>query len=277
MRGPKRISLMNAGALIVATFAVVAVLAPVLAPHDPRALTGDALQRPSSQHLLGTNHVGQDLFSQLIWGARSSLLVALGAATLAVLTGLAVGVGAGLVGGMAEILAMRVVDVFLALPLLPLLVVVAALASPSLGLVTLVIGMTTWPAIARIVRAQTRTLRSRGFVRAARGFGAGSVYVVRRHVAPALGPVLSTWFVNVAAIAVLLEAGLGFLGLSDPTAVSWGSVLNEALRHQGLYFTTLWTWWVLPAGIAISIAVLAFTFLAVGLEPWLRPQLARRS
>ena len=260
---------------IVGILAVVAVFAPLLSPYDPRALAGESLERPSRQHLLGTNDVGQDIFSGIVWGARGSLTVALGAATLAIAVGIAVGVGVGLRGGLADTAAMRVVDVFLALPRLPLVILVAALAGPSRGILILVIGVILWPVSARVLRTQTRALRRRGFVEAANGFGGGLAYVVRRHLAPALGPVIAANFVNVAAIAVVMEAGLSFLGLGDPTAVSWGAILSRALRHPGLYFSSLWTWWVLPAGFAITLAMLGFTFLGVGLEPRFNPRWAR--
>ena len=271
----RRSPLVLAGSAIVGVLVLVAVFAPVLSPYDPRALSGESLERPSARHLLGTNDVGQDIFSEMVWGARGSLTVALGAAVLAISVGVAVGVGVGLRGGLADTLAMRVVDVFLALPRLPLVVLIAALAGPSRLIVILVIGVILWPVSARVLRSQTLTLRRRGFVEAARGFGGGPIYVVRRHLAPALGPVIAANFVNVAAIAVVMEAGLAFLGLGDPSAESWGAILSRALRHPGLYFSSLWTWWVLPAGFAITLAMLGFTFLGVGLEPRFNPRWAR--
>ncbi len=263
------------GSGIVGVLVVVAVFAPILSPYDPRALAGDSLERPSRQHLLGTNDVGHDIFSGIVWGARGSLTVAVGAATLAIIVGIIVGVGVGLRGGLADTAAMRVVDVFLALPRLPLVILIAALAGPSRSVLIVVIGVILWPVSARVLRSQTLSLRRRGFVEAANGFGGGVWYVVRRHLMPALGPVIAANFVNVAAVAVVMEAGLSFLGLGDPTAVSWGAILSRALRHPGLYFSSLWTWWVLPAGLAITLAMLGFTFLGVGLEPRFNPRWAR--
>ncbi|MGI8535281.1 MAG: ABC transporter permease [Mycobacteriales bacterium] len=263
------------GGGLLATLLVAGTFAPVLAPYDPRALAGDSLLAPSARHLLGTNNVGQDIFSQIIWGARTSLVVALASAALSIGVGLAVGAIAGLIAGWPEAAVMRVVDVFLAVPRLPLLVLVAALAGASLTSVVLVVGLLTWPVIARQVRAQTRSLRERGYLTAARGFGGGLGYLLRRHLVPALGPILVSGFVAVAANAVLLEASLAFLGLADPTGVSWGIILNQALAEPGLYSSMLWTWWVLPAGFAITLAVLGFAFLGVGLEPMLNPRWRR--
>ncbi|HVL98682.1 MAG TPA: ABC transporter permease [Egibacteraceae bacterium] len=257
------------GGLLVLTLVIAALLAPWIAPYDPRALAGEALQPPSSRHLIGTNNIGQDLFSQLVWGARAALVVALGAATLAISVGAFVGVGAGLAGGLVDVVAMRVVDVVLAVPRLPLLILVAALVGPSRTNLVLAIGLTVWPVIARTVRSQAASLRERGFVAAAGGFGGGGLYVMRRHLLPAVGPLIVAGFVAVSGQAVLLETGLAFLGLADPTAVSWGLILNRALAHPGLYFSPLWTWWVLPAGLAITVLVSGFMFLGVGLEPLL--------
>ncbi len=251
--------------------ATVAILAPVLSPHDPRALSGDSLERPSGRHLLGTNDVGQDIFSELVWGARTSLVVAVSAPALAIAVGLLVGVSAGLLGGVADTVLMRIVDVFLAIPGLPLLILISTLVGPSLGTVVVVIALMAWPEMARVVRGPTLALRQRGFVVASHALGAGLLHVMRRHLVPALAPLVAALFVYWAGTAVLLESGLAFLGLGDPLSVSWGEVLNRALLHEGLYFSPLWTWWVLPAGLAITVSVLGFTLLGIGLEPRFNP------
>ncbi|MGI9119310.1 MAG: ABC transporter permease [Acidimicrobiales bacterium] len=274
MRAMRSPLVLLGGTLLVALF-VIAVFAPLVSPHDPKALTGDSLERPSTDHPLGTNDIGQDIFSEIVWGARQSLIVAVGAATLAISLGVVVGVGAGLVGGLVDRLAMRVVDVVLAFPTMPFLVLVAALAGVNRAVLVLVIGFITWPEIARLVRSQTLTLRRRGFLDSARGFGGGVPYLVRRHLIPALAPIIVAGFVTIAGQAVLMESGLAFLGLADPTAVSWGLVLNRALLFPGLYFTSIWVWWVLPAGFAIALTVLGFTFLGVGLEPVFNPRWTR--
>ncbi len=267
-----RFPMVLAGAGILAALIAAATLAPLLAPYNPEALSGDALQPPSAHHLLGTNNLGQDILSQIIWGARDSMTVAVGAASLAVVVGVVVGVGAGLLGGVTEMVAMRLVDVFLAIPRLPLLILVATLVGASRASLTVLIGIMTWPVLARKLRSQTLSLRQRGFVAAARGFGGGLPHVMRQHLVPALGPLVISSFILVAANAVLLEASLAFLGLADPTGGGWGLMLNEALLQPGLYFTPVWLWWVLPAGFAITAAVLGFAFLGVGLEPVISPR-----
>jgi ABC-type dipeptide/oligopeptide/nickel transport system permease subunit len=267
--------LVPTGLALVVVLVMGAVLAPVLAPYDPKDLVGSSLAPPSSRHLLGTNDVGQDIFSQLVWGSRASLLVGVGAATLSTVVGVLIGLIAALRGGLVDVLVMRLVDVFLAMPMLPLLIVVAAFTGTSLVTLIGVVGVMAWPVTARIVRSQALSLRAAGFVDAAQGFGGGLVYVVRRHLVPALGPIVVIGFANVAAMAVMLEAGLAFLGLGDPGRMSWGLVLNRALDHPGIYFSSVWVWWMVPAGAAITVAVLGFTFLGVGLEPRFNPRWSR--
>lgn len=267
-----RSPLILTGGGITAAMTLTALLAPLLASFDPRELAGDALLPPSARHLLGTNNLGQDILSQLIWGARDSLTLAVGAASLAVAVGILVGVGAGLVGGLTDLIAMRIVDLFLAIPRLPLLILVATLVGANRISLIAIIGAMTWPILARKLRSQTLSLRHRGYVGSARGFGGGILYVMRRHLVPALGPLIIASFVLVASNAILLEASLAFLGLADPTGVGWGLMLNKALLQPGLYFTSVWLWWVLPAGFAITLAVVGFALLGVGLEPILNPR-----
>ena len=270
-----RSPLLLLGAFLVGGFTLVALLAPWLAPYDPRALSASGLEPPSAQHLLGTNLIGQDILSQLIWGARSAFTVAVGTATLAVIVGTLVGVGGGLLGGVVDMLVMRTVDVLLAIPRLPLIVLVAALTGASrMGLI-LLMGFLFFPPISRIVRSQALTLRRRGFVEAAEGFGGSVPYLIRRHLVPALGPIIVAEFVAFSENAVTLEAALAFLGLGDPTGVSWGLMMSNALATPGIYFTPAWMWWVLPAGFAITLAILGFAFLGVGLEPVINPRWRR--
>ncbi len=265
------------GAFLVGGFTLLALLAPVLAPYDPQALAGSGLEPPSADHLLGTNLIGQDIASRLIWGARSAMTVALIAATLAVVVGVLVGVSAALLGGVADVLIMRTVDVVLALPNLPLIILVAAFAGANRVVLVLVMAFLFWPPISRVVRSQGLSLRQRGFVAAAQGFGGGLFYQIRRHLVPALGPIIVAEFVAFVGNAISLEASVAFLGLGDPTGVSWGMMIREALATTGIYFIPAWTWLVLPPGFAITLAILGFAFLGVGLEPLMNPRSENRA
>ena len=226
---------------------------------------------------MGTDVPGRDLFAQLVHGARASLTVAVIAGLLAITGAVLVGVLPGLLGNWADALAVRTVVFVLALPGLPLLMVVGALAGSSRPAVILLIGFLGVAPNARILRSQTVTLRQRGFIATARGFGGGPLYVVYRHLVPGLGPLIVIGFVNWAGVAIGLEAGLSFLGIGDPTAVSWGVTLNRGLMEPGVYFSEMWPWWVLPPGLALTAAVVGFTFLGVALEPRFNPRWLRSS
>jgi len=264
-----------AGLACLVFYAAVALAAPLLAPHDPYSQAARTLQPPSAPHLLGTNDVGQDIFSELIYGARVTLGVSLLAALVAVALGTFVGSLSGYMGGLIDQVLTRFLDVLFVIPRLPLMILLVALLGASLRNVVLVIALLGWPVTARISRAQALSLRSRGYIRASRGYGGGVVYIVRRHLLPALGPIAVAEFVTTAGRAALLESGLSFLGLGDPTTKSWGTMLYYALRSSGIFFTQRWLWWVLPAGLNITLLILGFAFLGVGLETRLDPRLRR--
>jgi len=262
------------GLAITSGLLLVAVLSPILAPYDARSVVGPSLSPPTREHLLGTNDAGQDLLSQLLLGSRVSLATGLIAAGAAITIGLVVGALSGLVRPV-DVVAMRVVDIFLAIPGLPLMILVAVLLGPSRPVIIAVIALAGWPPIARLVRTQTVSLAERGFISAAHGFGAAPGHVVRHHLVPGLGPLIGATFVNWAATALVLDAGLAFLGLGDPTGVSWGAILQRGLDQGGIYTSTAWLWWVLPAGLAVSLASAGLAFIGMGLEPRSNPRWAR--
>ncbi len=275
MSRTKASGLLIIGGTLVGLLVIMAVFAPLLTAHDPTAISGQALESPSADHWMGTDIPGRDIFAQLVYGTRASLAVALLGASLAITGAISIGVLPALIGGRADAAAARVVVFLLALPGLPLLILIGSLAGGSNVALILMIGLIGAAPNARILRGQTLTLRQRGYITVARGFGGGPIYVLRRHVVPGLGPLIVVGFVNWAGISIALEAGLSFLGIGDPTAVSWGRTLNRALEQQSIYFSDMWTWWVLPAGLAITLAVLGFTFIGVGLEPTFNPRWAR--
>ena len=267
--------LARVGLGIIGFYAFVAIAAPWLAPYDPNAYLARPLQLPSSTHLLGTNDVGQDVLSDLIYGARASLLVGILAAALTLGLSTLVGATAGYVGGLLDSCLMRLVDVLIALPRLPLMIVISAYAGASLQTTVLVIGLLCWPNAARVIRSQVLSLRARPHVEAARLFGGGNLYVIRRHVLPAIGPILVAGFVGQAGHAVLLEANLAFLGLGDPALKSWGLSIRHAVSVKGFFFGSQWLWSVLPAGLNLVLLLLGFTFVGVGLEALSNPRLRR--
>jgi ABC-type dipeptide/oligopeptide/nickel transport system permease subunit len=263
------------GLAILIIYLLVALLAPWLAPYDPTRFDARPLLPPSPAHPLGTNDAGQDIFSELIYGTRVSLLVA-GATSLLVITlATLVGTVAGYAGQVIDTVLMRFVDVMLAIPRLPLMIVVAAYAGTGLLQIILIIALFSWPMPARLIRSEVLSLRHRLHIQAARSFGGGARYVIKRHLIPALFPILITSLTVQASRAVLTEAGLAFLGLGNPTIKSWGTIIYFALSFSGIYFGPYWIWWLLPAGFSITLLMLGFTFLGQGLEAWANPRTKR--
>lgn len=264
------------GLTLLVLLLTTAILAPLLAPYNPDAFTGRPLEHPSAAHRLGTNDVGQDILSELIYGARVSITVAAGAATGTVILAVLFGGAAGYAGGWIDWLLMRLVDLLMALPRLPLLILINALLGAGLSQMILTIALLFWPGTARIIRAQVMSVRQRGYVRMARSFGGSPVYIFVRHVLPQIAPLLVFGLVTAAGRAVALEAGLAFLGLGDPSAKSWGLMMRYALNLPGLFLTDRWLWWLLPPGICITLLILALTYIGMGMESHLDTRLRQR-
>lgn len=262
----------KAGVAILALLVAIAILAPVISPASPNALLRP-MQPPGAGHPLGTDQVGYDLLTQLFFGARTALIVGGAAAGLGLALSTVVALVAGYRGGLADLVLMRTADLFLVLPRLPLLLLLITLTGPGLLTITIVIAVLSWPWGARIVRAQVMSLRTRTHVRASELFGGSGVYVARRHLLPELAPILVSEFVANARLAVLIEVGLGFLGLSDPSSRDWGSTLHAALVHPGIYFGSTWIWWVLPPAIALTLLIVGFMLVGMSFETRWNPRL----
>ncbi len=270
LRGSPRLGLV--GLAMLSFLLLVAVFAPLLAPYDPAARTAQPFAAPSWEHPLGANDVGQDILSNVIFGARVSLLVGITAAFAATVIGTLVGLASGYSGGLVDAALMRIVDVALSLPFLPLMIVIGVFLGPGLSTEILVISGVIWAGAARELRSQTLSVSRRDHVRAARAMGAGRWYVLRRHLLPAVFPLVIPQFVHAANVAILLEASLSFLGLGDPTTRSWGTILFYA-NARSAFLTDAWIWWVVPPGLCIAAAVLSFAFIGYALEERARPRL----
>lgn len=257
------------GLAIFGLLAVVALVCPFLV-RDPHLQTVQVLEAPSAAHLLGTNDVGQDLLARLLCGARTSVLVALCAGAASTFIAAVVGVSAGLIGGLYEKVVMRLVDALLVIPAILVLILVAAYVEPTMWGLIVLISVLQWQGGARIVRAQTLSLKERAHVSAAKTFGAGGLHVACRHVLPDLAPILVVSFVHRARRAVFMAAGLAFIGIADPTMVSWGTMIRHALDF---YYLPAWKWWLLPPGICLSLLILSFLFMGHSLEKAMDPRL----
>ncbi|MEO5680330.1 MAG: ABC transporter permease [Acidimicrobiales bacterium] len=262
---------------VMATFVMLGLLAPRIRPFRPVDLSSDNLEGPSWRHLLGTNQIGQDLASQMLEGTRSSLLVAAMAGGGTLILGASVGMIAGLRRGWLDALVMRVIDVFLATPRLPLLILVGIYAGRDIRVVALVIALIFWPGTARAVRSEVLSLRRRAHLKAAIGFGAGPVHIMRRHVVPEISLILLASLLSAMGRAIMLEAGLAFLGIGDPSRTSWGSIMRDARNSSGLYYSRAYLWWMVPPVLAVVLTLLALTFIGVSLERRVNPRLSRHA
>lgn len=246
-------------AVVIMVFLVgVAAAAPLIAAY-PQGYGSDVLAAPSAQHWFGTDTLGRSILAEVVWGARVSILVAVGASTLAIVIGVLVGVLGAYFKRVDGFLGM-VVDLCLTLPVLPLMILVAALAGPSLRTIVLVIAFFSWPEVARVVRSQALTVSQLSYVDAAKVLGGPHSWIIRTHLLPAVAPVITVSVVLTASRAVLSEAGLSFLGLGDPNNWSWGRILYEA-QQSGAMSSAWWT--TLFPSLAILLLVVSATLMAL--------------
>ncbi|NEB78682.1 ABC transporter permease [Streptomyces sp. SID14478] len=258
--------------------ALIAVLAPVLAGEDAQSVTdapGGPLEGPSGEFPLGTDQFGRSVLALLIYGARVSLTVGLLAAFLCVAIGTLIGIVAGHFRGWYSTVLMRITDWFLVMPTLVLAIALATVMDRSMWTVIIAIGVTTWPTTARLVRAQTLAVESRPYIERARALGGGHGHIMTRHVLPNVMPLVLAQTTMIISSAILTEATLAFLGLSDPTITSWGGMLQDA-REAGAVSAGDW-WYLAPPGIAIAVVALSFTLCGRAIESVLNPKLGGRS
>jgi peptide/nickel transport system permease protein len=262
------------GAVMLLSALFVAIFAPVLAPYDPDAIVrvriDDIYNQPHSAHPLGTDDAGKDVLTNFIYGSRVSLTVGFFASFIAVFIGGVLGITAGFIGGRVENVIMRFTDIMLVIPDLPLAIVLVALTKPSLINIILVIGLLGWTGTARLVRSQTLAVKQRKFVLRARAVGAGNRHIIRRHILPLVLPLMVANTVLVISLAILNESTLSFIGLGDPTALSWGQMLNFAF-NRGAMSAGAW-WAMVTPGFGIIWVVLGCTLLGHGLEQVLNPR-----
>ncbi len=252
----------------------VALLAPELAPYDPQArlqvTPADILAPPDAQHLLGRDDAGRDVLSQLLYGARVSLIVGFTASFMSMIIGTTVGLVAGYFGGRVGNALMRVVDFLMVIPDLPLMLVIIAVMGRGLLNIILVIGLLGWTYTARLVRSQVLTVRERQYVLRARAIGASHMHIIWHHIFPQVLPLVIAQAVLDISVAILEESSLAFLGLGDPTLISWGTMLNFAFERA--ISAQAW-WFLLPPGFAIVWVSLSLILIGNTLDQIVNPRL----
>ena len=270
------------GLTIMILFLFVAVFAPLLADESglsPVTAPGQPFQPPSGEFWFGTDFQGRSVLTLVIWGSRVSLMIGLIATLISVVIGGVVGIVAGYFGGWRDVSLMRVTDWFLVIPFLPLVIVLTSIISGGVGgggvgLTAFVIGITSWPSSARLVRSQALSVKERPYVERARALGASNWHLITRHILPNVFPIIFANTILIVAIAILSETTLAFLGFGDPNSISWGVILEQAFGN-GAVIAGNW-WWVIPPGVAVVLVVLAFTMIGYALDEILNPRLRRR-
>ena len=259
-----------AGTGIIFLLFAVAVLAPLLSPYNPSLIdTGNILAPPSGAHLLGTDELGRDVLSRMIWSSRISLMVGFVAVGIATLIGVIIGAISGYYGGWVDTVMMRFVDIMLCFPTIFLILAVIAVLGPSIWNIMVIIGLTSWMGVSRLVRAEFLTLKERDFVMASRAVGASDLRIIFRHVLPnAMAPVMVSAVLGVGG-AILIESSLSFLGLGvQPPTPSWGNMLTSGKDNIEI------GWWLsMFPGLAILVTILGYNLLGEGLQDALNPRL----
>ena len=266
------------GLVILLLFAAVAIFAPLLADKQGLEATcpcnGPPFSPPSLDYPLGTDNFGRSVLTLTIWGSRISLTVGLLATAISMFIGAFIGIVAGYRGGGTETALMRLTDWFLVIPFLPLAIVLASVLNRSLGVIIIVIGITSWPATARIVRAQVLSVKTRPYVERSRALGASGWHLNTRHILPNVGPLIFANTILTVAIAILSESSLSFLGLGDPRRITWGTMIDAAF-DAGAISIGAW-WWLLAPSLCIVLVVLAFTLCGYALDAIINPRMRER-
>jgi peptide/nickel transport system permease protein len=259
------------GLAILVFFTLVAIFAPWLQPYSTTTQVGPVYAPPSSQHWLGLDDGGIDMLSEVIAGARVSMIVGFAGAAVAMIIGGGVGLLSGYFGGKTDITLMRITDYFLVIPDVPLMIVAAAVFGRSLLNVVLIIGIIYWTSTARLIRAQVKSVRERVYVKRARALGGGHNRLLWKHITPQVAPLLVANTVLTIAIAVFAETYIAFLGLEDPSTISWGKLIQNSLSG-GAIFHKAW-WAIIPPGLCVTIVILAATMMGQAMEDALNPRL----
>lgn len=258
-----------AGLIVFLLIVLMAIFAPILAPHSPYSVDNEFEAPPTASHILGTDQVGRDVFSRLIYGSRVSLIVGLGAVAIYVMIGTVLGAVAAYLGGWVDNLIMRITDIFMSFPYLMVILVLVSIVGPSLTTITVVLGVLGWPAVARLVRGSVLSIKEMDYVKAGVALGYSTPRILFHHILPnALAPILVNATFGIAS-AIIMEASLSFLGMGvQPPLASWGNMLTEA---QSITVLSSQPWLWIPPGIMILLSVLSVNFIGDGLRDALEP------
>ena len=254
-----------AGIVILVLFILTAIFQAQLAPYSPYEQTGAPFESPSAEHLLGTNDIGQDILSELIYGTRNSLLVGVISAAISLVVGILMGVLAGWFGGAVDHVLSQVTTFFMTIPFLPSVIILSTFSGGGIWSMSIILGLLSWAEIAKVLRTTTMQIRESYSIRLLKGMGASDGYIILRHVIPELLPLIAYRAVTRVKVGILSESTMSFLGLGNPIAKSWGSIIYYAQAKNAL-LTGAWVWWVIPPGACICLVSMALMMIAYSLE-----------
>ena len=267
MKNIKGFTLMGkAGMAVVCVVLFLGIFSDRLSVHPYNLPSGSAFEAPGPVHWLGTDDLGIDLWAQICFGARVSMIIGFGTALLAGIGGSLIGICSGYFGGLIDKIVMRVTDIIIVLPDLPTMIVLGAFFGPGIRNIIIVLALFSWTVPARIVRSKVLSVKEEKYVVAAKSYGAKFWHLTIRHFLPNILPVVMVSVIRLFSKAIFAEAGLAFLGLGDPTSKSWGLILNHAVNFRGIYFTDYWKWWIVGPSAAIMLLVTAIAFICRDVE-----------
>lgn len=244
----------------------VGIFYDVLPIKSPQVPTGDSLVAPGMEHFLGTDDIGIDIFSQLLYGTRVSLTVGVSCAIIAGIGGGFVGALSGYYGGVIDQICLGAIDVIQAIPELPLMIVLGSFLGPHLSNIVIAVTLVSWIMPAKTIRSQVIVIKKEGYVTLAKQYGASFFYIFRIHIFPSIFPLMTVSVIKIMGKAVLAEASLAFLGLSDPLSKSWGMLLSRAIGFSDIFLTPFWTWWILPPLALLVLFSLSLSKLSMAIE-----------
>lgn len=252
--------------ILIIALILLGIFSNSIAKFPPDKVVADSFISPNKTHILGTDDLGMDIFAQILYGARISILISLIVAITSTLIGAVVGTLAGYYGGVIDRILIRLIDVLTIIPSLPLLIIISSFWGPSLKNIIIILIALSWVSPARTIRTKIISLKNEPYIIAAKYYGASFIYIARRHFLKEIFPLMLVSIIRLISRTIISEASLSFLGLGDPTNKTWGLVLNFAISYNGIYFMEYWKWWVLSPLFAIMILVLSVAFFSKDLE-----------
>lgn len=253
------------GIIILLILVFVAIFAPLISPYNPFEITGQTFEKPSANHILGTNDIGQDIFSELIYGTRTSLLIGFISAIISTCIGFILGCIAGYFGGFIDRVIMKIITFFFTIPFIPSLIILSVFVKVNVFSTAMILGIMGFASVARLIRSETIRIKSKDYIVTIKAMGASSFYIIFFHILKELLPLILYRFSDRIKAGILSESSLAFLGLGDITSKSWGSVIYYAQSKNAL-ITGSWVWWIMPAGALICIVCFALILISYSSE-----------